>query len=49
MEPDTARKEYVEKYFNDCGEDLKRMILESSDELVPRALYMLRVGFSWES
>ncbi|MCJ1251882.1 hypothetical protein MMC30_009120 [Trapelia coarctata] len=46
--PDTARKEYVEKYFDDCGEDLKRVILESSDMLIPRALYMLPVGFRWE-
>ncbi|KAI9730864.1 MAG: hypothetical protein M1834_005582 [Cirrosporium novae-zelandiae] len=46
--PDTARKEYVERYFNDCGTDLKRMILESSDELVPRALYQLPVGFKWD-
>lgn len=47
--PETARKEYVERYFDDCGEDLKRMILESEDELIPRTLYMLPVGFRWES
>ena len=47
--PDTARKEYVERYFDDCGEDLKRMILESSDMLIPRPLYMLPLGFQWES
>ena len=47
--PESARKEYVEKYFDDCGNDLKRMILESSDQLVPRALYQLPVGFRWES
>ena len=47
--PDKARTEYVERYFDDCGEDLKRIILESSDMLIPRALYMLPVGFRWES
>ncbi len=47
--PDTARKEYVERYYNDCGEDLKRVILDSSDQLVPRPLYMLPVGMRWES
>lgn len=48
-QPQTARREYVERYFGDCGEGLKRMMLESEDELVPRALYMLPVGFSWKS
>ena len=47
--PDMARKEYTEKYFGDCGEDLKRVVLESSDMLVPRPPYMLPVGFRWES
>jgi 2-polyprenyl-6-methoxyphenol hydroxylase-like FAD-dependent oxidoreductase len=45
---EVARKEYVERYFNDCGADLKRLVLESNDQLVPRALYMLPVGFKWE-
>ena len=47
-QPDTARKELVEQYYNDCGTELKRMILESSDELIPRQLYMLPVGFKWD-
>lgn len=47
--PDAARREYVGRYFGDCGEDLKRMMLESSDALTPRAFYMLPVGFRWES
>jgi 2-polyprenyl-6-methoxyphenol hydroxylase-like FAD-dependent oxidoreductase len=46
--PDEARKEYVERYFSDCGADLKRLMLESNDQLVPRTLYMLPVGFKWE-
>ncbi|OCL12580.1 FAD/NAD(P)-binding domain-containing protein [Glonium stellatum] len=47
--PETARKEFVERYFSDCGEDLKRIILEAEDELILRTLYMLPVGFRWES
>lgn len=43
--PDEARKEYVEKYFGDCGADLKRRMLDSDDQLVTRTLYMLPVGF----
>ena len=46
---DVARKDYVERYFADCGEDLKRVILESTDSAVPRLLYQLPVGFRWES
>lgn len=46
--PDEARKEYVERYFKDCGADIKRLMLESNDQLNPRALYMLPVGFKWE-
>lgn len=43
--PETVRREYAEKYFGDCGKELKRMMLESADALTPRALYMLPVGF----
>ena len=48
-ESDAALKEYVERYFDDCGEDLKRLLLESTDKVVPRTLYMLPVGFRWQS
>ncbi|KAI0012612.1 FAD/NAD(P)-binding domain-containing protein [Xylariaceae sp. FL0662B] len=47
-QPETARREYVERYFKDCGEDLKRVILESDDELITRPLYQLPVGFKYE-
>ncbi|OCK76679.1 monooxygenase [Lepidopterella palustris CBS 459.81] len=47
--PDSARQEYVERYFGDCGDDLKRLVLESRDQLIPRALYQLPVGFCWDS
>jgi 2-polyprenyl-6-methoxyphenol hydroxylase-like FAD-dependent oxidoreductase len=42
------RKEYVEKCLGDCGADLKRLVLESTDQLVPRELYMLPIGHKWE-
>ncbi|KAF7846031.1 hypothetical protein BT93_L5524 [Corymbia citriodora subsp. variegata] len=44
-----ARKEFVQQYFGDCGQDLKRMLFESDDELVPRPLHMLPVGFRWDT
>lgn len=47
--PETARERYVESYFSDCGDELKRMILESSDELIPRPLHTLPIGFRWDS
>lgn len=46
---DEARKELTERYFGDCGQDLKRALLEASDTLVTRPLYMLPVGLKWES
>jgi 2-polyprenyl-6-methoxyphenol hydroxylase-like FAD-dependent oxidoreductase len=45
--PDAARKELVERYYNDSAIELKRMILESTDKLIPRPLYMLPVGIKW--
>ncbi|KAF2626905.1 monooxygenase [Macroventuria anomochaeta] len=43
----TARKEYMEKYFSHISPDLKRVFLASIDDLTPRPLYELPVGFSW--
>lgn len=45
---DKARKEVVERYFNDIGDDLKRVILECGDDLTPRALFELPVDFKWQ-
>lgn len=45
----TARQELVDKYWNDCADDVKRVILSAKDELIPRKLYMLPVGIRWES
>ncbi|TVY73251.1 Monooxygenase asqM [Lachnellula suecica] len=44
-----ARERLVKEYFDDCGEDLKRAILESRDELIPRKCWMMPVGVKWES
>ncbi|KAF4627969.1 hypothetical protein G7Y89_g10183 [Cudoniella acicularis] len=44
-----ARERLVKEYFNDCSEDLRRVILESTDELIPRQCWMMPVGVKWES
>ncbi|KAF2013460.1 FAD/NAD(P)-binding domain-containing protein [Aaosphaeria arxii CBS 175.79] len=45
---ETARHQLVDKYFSDIGEDLKRVLYASGDELIPRALFELPVDFKWE-
>jgi 2-polyprenyl-6-methoxyphenol hydroxylase-like FAD-dependent oxidoreductase len=45
--PETARKELTEQYFGDCAPELKRIILETRDELIPRVLHMLPIGIKW--
>ena len=48
QQPDLARKDFTERYFLDCHEDLKRVIaVEASNSLVTRPLFMLPVGFRW--
>lgn len=47
--PDDARKELIERYFADCGEELKRVISESNDQLIPRLMWMLPIGMKWEA
>ena len=47
-QPGLARKDFTERYFEDCHEDLKRVIaIEASDGLTTRPLFMLPVGFRW--
>ena len=43
----TARKEYIERYFSHVHEDLQRVLTSSTDELTPRALHELPIGFRW--
>ena len=44
-----ATEMLVKEYFSDCGEDIKRALLECRDQLVVRKTFMLPVGVSWES
>jgi 2-polyprenyl-6-methoxyphenol hydroxylase-like FAD-dependent oxidoreductase len=44
-----AREKLVKEYFDDCGEELKRVVLESKDVLIPRKCWMMPVGVSWKS
>ncbi|KAF3052008.1 hypothetical protein E8E11_011162 [Didymella keratinophila] len=45
----TARKQYMDRYFSHVDEDLRRVFLDSKDDLTPRPLYELPVGFKWAS
>ena len=48
QQPGLARKEFAERCFGDCHEDLKRVIaVEASDGLIARPLFMLPIGFKW--
>jgi 2-polyprenyl-6-methoxyphenol hydroxylase-like FAD-dependent oxidoreductase len=45
---DLAREVFTESYFGDCHDNLKRVIaIEASGGLIPRPLWMLRVGLKW--
>ncbi|KAH8725277.1 hypothetical protein GQ44DRAFT_707455 [Phaeosphaeriaceae sp. PMI808] len=43
----SAREQFVDQCFSDIGEDLKRLILDCKDDMWPRSLYELPVGFTW--
>jgi 2-polyprenyl-6-methoxyphenol hydroxylase-like FAD-dependent oxidoreductase len=45
--PEEAKKALMEQYFDDCGDNLKRCIISSQDELIVRPLYMLPVSHKW--
>ena len=47
--PENAREALVQQYFGDCGGAVKRIILESHDELIPREMWMMPVGHTWET
>lgn len=42
-----ARVAYIEGYFSHLSTDLQRVFLDTNDDLTPRKLYELPVGFSW--
>jgi 2-polyprenyl-6-methoxyphenol hydroxylase-like FAD-dependent oxidoreductase len=44
---DTAREQFMERYFSDIGSDLKRVVHDCGDDTIPRQLYELPTGFTW--
>lgn len=48
-QPDQARQEVIKQYFADCGDELKRAVLDANDKLIPRKMWMLPVGWRWTS
>jgi 2-polyprenyl-6-methoxyphenol hydroxylase-like FAD-dependent oxidoreductase len=48
-QPSVARQQLIKQHFSDCGDDLKRCILDSKDVLVHRPMYMLPVSMKWEN
>ncbi|KAJ9611391.1 hypothetical protein H2200_004575 [Cladophialophora chaetospira] len=48
-QPEEARGKLVGQYFSDCADDLKRAVLDASENLVPRKMWMLPVGYRWKS
>lgn len=44
-----ARDALLKVYFDDCGEDLKRVVRESRDVLIPRKCWMMPVGAKWKT
>jgi 2-polyprenyl-6-methoxyphenol hydroxylase-like FAD-dependent oxidoreductase len=44
---DTARTQFMERYFSDIGADLKRVVLSCKDDTISRPLYELPTGFTW--
>ena len=50
QQPEIARRDFTERYFGNCHEDLKRVVaVEASNGLIARPLFMLPIGFKWES
>jgi 2-polyprenyl-6-methoxyphenol hydroxylase-like FAD-dependent oxidoreductase len=47
--PEEAKKELLEGYFGNCGDDLKRCVMSSNDALIVRRLYMLPISMKWKS
>lgn len=43
-----CREDLISKHFDDCGLNIKEAILECTDKLVVRPIYMLPIGFKWE-
>ncbi|KAK9482982.1 hypothetical protein V1527DRAFT_474613 [Lipomyces starkeyi] len=44
-----AKQALLDRYFANCSSDLKHLVLDSSEGLIPRILYMLPIGYKWET
>ncbi|KAJ4287370.1 hypothetical protein N0V90_012769 [Kalmusia sp. IMI 367209] len=44
---DTARTQFIERYFSHLSADLQRLLSSSKDNLTPRTLYELPIGFTY--
>jgi 2-polyprenyl-6-methoxyphenol hydroxylase-like FAD-dependent oxidoreductase len=44
---DTARKQFMERYFSGIGSDLKRVVLDCKNDTIARPLFELPTGFTW--
>lgn len=46
---ETAKKEFVERYFGDWDQEAKDMVLRSDRDSLVRSMYMLPIGLTWPS
>ena len=44
---ETARKEYIQRYFSHIHDDLVRVLTSSTHKFTPRAFYELPIRFRW--
>ncbi|KAK6442318.1 hypothetical protein LTR95_001450 [Oleoguttula sp. CCFEE 5521] len=49
LEEVAAATKLTDEQFADCGQNTKRVVLESTDKVIPRKLWMLPVGMQWGS
>ncbi|KAF2729129.1 monooxygenase [Polyplosphaeria fusca] len=45
---DGARRDFVDRYLDGVGQELRSVVLESGDAMIPRKLYELPVGWRWD-
>lgn len=46
-QPESAKKEVVERFFGDWEQEAKDSVLKSDPEAIPRKMWMLPIGFKW--
>ncbi|KAK4938679.1 hypothetical protein LTR10_020947 [Elasticomyces elasticus] len=47
--PQEAKQKYLDEYFTNCAPELKRAVLDADDKAVPRKMWMLPVGWRWDT